>query len=340
MYNIFISSRQNETKDLRSLAFRPCIRNGVDPFLFEWDVAPAEEIVEYLTKRISDRHLFVGIYKKEYGQREVPLPGSGELVSPIEFELRTAIQHMGRENVMLFVQKGHQREADLESMLAGKVYKEFESENEFSLLLDETIKSWKGLQEDKKRPIVPDSKVVSVSVDCRDRSGILATIYRTLFTQGGNVLYSRQTAHLGLATTRVIVQWEQRAEYPQEDALRAALSQNLATLLGVDTYKEISISSIPSNEGLIQAKGFFKIELFDGPGIAERIFAVFAKDSVSIIESQLDQVSTAPPIARFSIVTNATNMTSEMVNITATKLKSLAGIFRVDAYVKFGEWWY
>lgn len=340
MHKVFISSRQNETKTLRPLAFRPCLRNEIDPFLFEWDVAPAEEIVEYLTNRVKESHLFVGIHKKEYGNPEIPFGENGELISPIDFELRLAIQYIGRENVRLFVQKNDERETALQSMLANKVYKEFESENEFALLLDEAIKDWKSRREDKERPIISDSQVVSIAVTCRDRPGVLASLYKVVFIHGGNIVRSHQTTHLGLASIRIIAEWSHRTDYPQGDLLKTMISQNLDSLLGRDAYKEVSISRMVDKEGLITAKGYFEVDFFDGPGIAERIFTVFARDSTSIVESSLEQITDTPPMAKFLIVANATNISREKVNMLADGIRGLAGVFRVDAYVGLGSWWY
>lgn len=339
MPRVFISCFPTDPSILRSLAFKVCVRNGVDPSFYHWDISPGRETAEYLRRRIEESDLFVGIYDEEYGKKSVPLDDTEDLVSPIDFELQMALKVLDKSNIRLFMRETDNRDSDLNKMLLNRDCRSFSSDNEFALMLDEIVKDWRAWLDHKAKQAPVGLRTISISFECRDRVGIMAAIYRVLFIQGGDVIRSRQTTHLGIANATIIAQWHQGADCPGEEFLREVVAKELHALLG-DAPVDVEVVRIITQDGEIKAKGFFEISFFDGPGIAERLFSVFAKHSTSVIESHLLQVSDTPPIAKFVIVANATNISQQQISHISHELGGLAGVFSVESYLRIGSWWY
>jgi predicted amino acid-binding ACT domain protein len=337
MGRVFVSCLPAQEDTLRKMAFQSCVRSGLDPYSFDWEVGASPE--GYLQRRMEDCHLFIGIYEKEYGQRIVGSQDSEERISAIDFELQAALRVLGSRNVLLFARKGDHRDADLNRILARTKLDVtlFDRDLDFNLLIDEEVKKWRSWHAYRVSQATP--RTVSVKLECRDRSGILAAVYKTIYVHGGNVVRSRQTTHLGTANATIIAQWQEGAEYPREEAVRESLQHELHALLG-ETTGALEVVRLSTQDGEIKAKGNFSVLFFDGPGIAERIFAVFARSSTSILESYLTQVSVTPPMARFVMDVNATNITHEKVNHLAQELRAQAGIVAVEAHMEIGSWWY
>jgi Domain of unknown function (DUF4062) len=334
---VFVSCLPAEMDSLRIMASTSCIRSSLDPYTFDWELAKNGLPESYLQRRMEECQLFIGIYEKDYGQRALHL--DGENVSTIDFELHTALRVLGPENVLLFARKVDQPDADLNRMLIRSKLDvtHFDQDLDFGLLIDEAVKKWVNYQADRDRRLAP--RTISIRLDCRDRAGILAATYKIVFIHGGNVARSRQTTHLGTTSATVIAQWQAGAEYPSEETIHESLQRELHALLG-ETAVTLEVVRIITQDGEIKAKGNFSILFFDGPGIAERIFSVFARSSTSVIESHLIRVSTTPPMARFIVAVNATNISHEKINHLAREMKEQAGIVAVEAHMEIGSWWY
>ncbi|HEX7182330.1 MAG TPA: DUF4062 domain-containing protein [Thermoanaerobaculia bacterium] len=339
LLHVFVSCLHAEGSSLRALAFTSCVRSGLDPYFFDWELVKGASALEaFLERRLEECQLFIGIYEKEYGKRILHLKDSAEKISPLEFELQVALRVLGPKKILLFARQVDDRDADLNRMLVKtKLHVvPFEKDPDFGLLIDEALKEWQASQAFQVRHA---PRTISTKVECRDRVGILAAIYKTIYIHGGNVVRSRQITHLGIASATVIAQWAEGAESPKEEVIRESLQRELHTLLGEETGT-LEVVRVIAQDGEIKAKGNFSVLFFDGPGIAERIFSVFSRSSASVLESHLVQVAANPPMAKFLIAANATNLSHEKINLLTRELKGQAGIVSVEAHMEMGSWWY
>lgn len=333
--HVFVSCQEG-ADSLRKMAYQSCLRSDLDPYFFEWDLATGAFPEAFLERRMGECRLFIGIYEQDYGKRIIQTGDSSEKISALECELQIALRVLGPKNILLFARGVGERDAELNRMLvhAKLDIKPFDRDLDFALLIDEEVKKWQTQQAQPRHP-----KTLSIKLECKDRTGILAGIYRAIFFHGGNVVRSRQTTHLGMVNILAIAQWQEFSEHPTEDTVRQSLLHELHSLLGEETGS-LEVVRIIAEYGEIKAKGNFSVVFFDGPGIAERIFSVFARSSVSVLESHLTQLSNTPPMASFFVSANATNISHEKIHHLARELRTQAGIVSAKAYMEIGSWWY
>jgi predicted amino acid-binding ACT domain protein len=337
--HVFVSCHGGEAQALRASAYQACLRSELDPYFFDWELAKGSASEAFVERRMKECALFIGIYEQDYGPRLVQLTESTGLVSALDFELQVALSVLGPKNMILFARQGADRDADLNRMLVKTKLEVRTFERDFDLLIDEAVKEWRRSRVEPMHP-----RTLSIKFACKDRPGILAAMFKAIYTHAGNIIRSRQTTHLGIANATVIAQWHEFAEFPTEEAVRESLLHELHPLLGGEIEaldQTLEVIRIIAEYGEIKGKGHFSVLFFDGPGIAERIFSVFAKSSTSVLESHLVQVSTAPPyMAKFVIVVDATNIPHEKIRHLARELRTQAGIVSVESLMEIGSWWY
>ncbi len=115
------------------------------------------------------------------------------------------------------------------------------------------------------------------------------------------------------------------------------MEQEIGALYTASQLPAVRIETSAPRErpGDTKTKASFLIEFFDAPGIAERIFSIFARESISVLVSRLEQISAEPPMAQFRVETDVTNISRERTRLLVGKLGNLAGVFRVDENIEF-----
>lgn len=334
MEKVYISSL-DDTKAVRELAKESCARYGFDPVGWEFPSDPTT--LEYQRAKISESCLFVGIYKAEYGTHTIPLPESERSISQIEFELNEATRILGNTNILLFAQEAAWREPNLERLIGKRHLATFNDQTDFNQNFDEALKKWKSLRKLESETRVREETLSGIVISCSDRSGILSEVTRTLFRLGGNIERSNQRSYFNKTTMMIVVDWQHRVE-PFDDEY---LTQHLTAVVPTQPFApEIVVFGLNKDQGAVNAKAFFEIEFFDQPGAAQRIFSAFAAMQLSVIESELETISSSPAIKKYSIVANATHIKHNQVMDLAKKLEVMMGVFRVDKFVRYGDWWY
>ncbi len=344
MDEIFISSRQIEMKNYRVRAKCACVENKYLPFVLEWMNPGAKDMPMFLTDKAKQCRFFVGIYGDEYGEPSMmPFGSDGKKISPIEFEFKLAMEHFERENIKLYVKESSSRDPKLEVMLDGFTWSVFNTEDEFTLRIEQDLKNWHtGHIDNKESPQLEEERKVSITVKCSDTSGILAQICNSMSTLSGNIISANQTTYQNEADIKIIFEWEY-IEPEGIDSIEQAIRKGLNSCgsivkssadIKVRDGKDIIIKQVTE-------RGHYIIDFFDKPGMAGQIFNVFSKAEVSILESSLERYSPTYEMGKYCIVANLSKGNADAKSgLLLDKISKIKRVFRVTENIEKGSWWY
>ena len=334
----FISVADDQLPGYGDSARHICTRHDVDPDATGWPETTGIKATELVQERIGAASLFVGIYQRD--AKFVSVNGSGadgSSLNATEFELAAACELLKREDVFCFIQKCATRSQGLELMLRKFEQKytahEFESEADFKLLLDQTVKAWRS-----RAPAADRGYGFSIQIECPDRYGVLASLADRIFREGGNIMRAEHRNQHGRSFIRVIADWPLRFEIDHK-TIAAVLAKALKDLSGRD---DASVSVVPLTDGVrtVTNRSVFKIMFWDGPGVAERLFAVMASERVSVVESQLVTIPATPQLGRLELVIDSGGAPDNLLSLIQDKLKKQPNVFIVERSTERGQWWY
>lgn len=342
----FISFEKSEMLFQHSEIARKCMFHELDP-MDSNDLKGnfnADDIVESIKKC----NLFIGVYGKKYGKKRFTVEGRSEPISLIELELKTAINTLGLANVILFRQDGDEDdlEDDLKNMLLPhKNILEYRSEVEFLNGLEEQIKYW--LENERHLPknvLGTEKELLKINFRGIDKRGLLERMFRTIINLRGNAIQTKQSIYSGNTSVQIISEWTKESIPPGVDKVKNYISSELKMLYSTKEINELTLEVTKLKDaldGAIQSKACFKIEFFDGKGIAERIFRELHIENINVLETSFVQITNyAPIIGEFTIVFDSSEYSRADIETIAKKIEKFPGIFKVNRNVEFGSWWF
>ena len=339
MHVAFISAGDDRNSSLADSARRVCTRYDIDPDAIGWPHPLGADSAEFVRERIAAASLFIGIYQTDV--HAVPLPGANGSPSEINttaFDLEAACKLLKKRDVLCFVQKGAERSRALEDLLEEHEDRcqvhEFDEQRDLKLILDQVVKAWAT----DRLPVAEKGPVLSIQVECRDRYGVLARLADRIFRERGNILRAEHRNHLHRSYIRFIARWPPH-EQLDPTALRETLARALEEYFG-EGDAAVTVTPVVDEEDMVTARTIFRVMFWDGLGVAERLFGVFADERVSIIESQLAAIPASPALGRLDLIVDSDGLPDSTLGLLQDRLKTQPHVFLVERSTERGKWWY
>ncbi|MCP4369445.1 MAG: DUF4062 domain-containing protein [Deltaproteobacteria bacterium] len=367
MNQVCISLRQKGTAIFRQLVRKACVQSQCAHVEFKSNYEN-EEGVRDANKIIEECELFVGIYGDTYGKRFIKMPDSKKdtQVSPIELELRLAIDHFEKKDIKLYILEGNIDDPDLLMLYNEYIskcnYEFFKDYKDLELRLNTDIKDWYSKNANNQREFDAKNNLISIDVKCKDKEGLLTSIFRVLSNPSEydpnedashakyNVSHAKQVVYRNTADITILANLVQQ-DLPKNKTkdispeMLAVIETNIRTELdkkdkGLGSSAMINIGDIKAYAREVTEKGHYAVEFFDNPGIAALFFNVFSDKKICILESNLDHFPSSPQVGRFFIIADLTGINRETTRSLVPTIEKIPNVIHVEGKIEMGTWWY